>query len=532
MESAFDVVIVGTGLAGLTTALRLADKRRVLLIDKQTLGAGASDRAQGGIAAVVDPSDSVEEHVHDTLVAGAGLCDEKATRFIVGHGAEAIHWLIDQGVAFTTDESSPLGLHLTREGGHSRRRIFHAADLTGHAIQETLCRKVREHRNITILEQHMAIDLIVRDGRCVGLYVQAVQSGPISSISAGQVVLANGGAGKVYLYTTNPDCATGDGIAMAWRAGCRIANMEFIQFHPTCLYHPYAKSFLISEAVRGEGGLLKLPPSAGAEAGRRFMPDHDPRAELAPRDIVARSIDFEMKRLGIDYVHLDVSHLPAAFLEEHFPNILATCLQFGIDIRREPIPVVPAAHYTCGGVVTDTAGHTDLAGLYAAGEVACTGLHGANRLASNSLLECVVLGRAVADDILRQAVPPFVAVPQWDDSRVRDSDEDVVIAHNWDELRRCMWNYVGVVRTTKRLERAARRIQLLREEINEYYASFHVTRDLLELRNLVDVAALIVESAMARHESRGLHYSLDWPQTLAQALPTVLSPRGGFAASR
>ncbi len=530
MESNYDVVIVGTGLAGLSTALRLAGQRRILLIDKQTLGAGASDWAQGGIAAVVDPSDSVEDHVRDTLIAGAGLCDEKATRYILEHGAEAVRWLIDQGVAFTPDDTSPVGLHLTREGGHSRRRIFHAADLTGHAIQTALCRKVREHPGITLLEQHMAVDLIVQEGRCAGLYVQSVQAGPVSAVGARQVVLANGGAGKVYLYTTNPDCATGDGIAMAWRAGCRIANMEFIQFHPTCLYHPYAKSFLISEAVRGEGGLLKLPPSAGAEAGRRFMLDHDERAELAPRDIVARSIDFEMKRLGLDYVHLDVSHLGADFLQQHFPTILATCRRFGIDITREPIPVVPAAHYTCGGVVTDVAGHTDLPGLYAAGEVACTGLHGANRLASNSLLECVVIGRAVADDILERRPPGFTAVPKWDDSRVRDSDEDVVIAHNWDELRRCMWNYVGVVRTTKRLERAARRIHLLREEINEYYASYHVTRDLLELRNLVDVASLIVASAMSRHESRGLHYSLDWPQTSAEALPTILSPRGGFTS--
>jgi L-aspartate oxidase len=530
MDSNYDVVIVGTGLAGLSTALRLVGGRRILLIDKQTLGAGASDWAQGGIAAVVDPSDSVESHVRDTLVAGAGLCDEPATRHILEHGAEAVRWLIEQGVAFTPDQSNPLGLHLTREGGHSRRRIFHAADLTGHAIQTALVERVREHPDITLLERHMAIDLIVREGRCAGLYVQSVPGGPVTAFGARQVVLANGGAGKVYLYTTNPDCATGDGIAMAWRAGCRIANMEFVQFHPTCLYHPYAKSFLISEAVRGEGGQLKLPPSAGAEAGRRFMPDHDERGELAPRDIVARSIDYEMKRLGLDYVHLDVRHLGADFLQEHFPTILATCRGFGIDITREPIPVVPAAHYTCGGVVTDVAGHTDLPGLYAAGEVACTGLHGANRLASNSLLECVVVGRAVAEDILARKPPGFVSVPRWDDSRVRDSDEDVVIAHNWDELRRCMWNYVGVVRTTKRLERASRRIQLLREEINEYYASFHVTRDLLELRNLVDVASLIVASALVRHESRGLHYSLDFPETAAEARPTVLSPRGGFAA--
>jgi len=526
MESAFDVVIVGTGLAGLSTALRLADHRRVLLVDKQVLGAGASDRAQGGIAAVIDPNDSVEAHVQDTLIAGAGLCDEFATRFIIGRGAEAVRWLVGQGVAFTGDSANALGFHLTREGGHSCRRILHAADSTGHVIQRTLCEKVRAHRNVTLLEQHMAVDLIVQGGRCAGLYVQSVQNGPVTAIAARQVVLANGGAGKVYLYTTNPDCATGDGVAMAWRAGCRIANMEFVQFHPTCLYHPYAKSFLISEAVRGEGGLLRLPPSAGAEAGRRFMPDHDPRAELASRDIVARSIDFEMKRLGLDYVHLDVRHLGGTFLHEHFPTISARCREFGIDIAHEPIPVVPAAHYTCGGIVTDVAGHTDVPGLYAAGEVAYTGLHGANRLASNSLLECVVLGQAVASDILERETPGIVAVPPWDDSRVRDSDEDVVIANNWDELRRCMWNYVGVVRTTKRLERARRRIELLREEINEYYASFHVTRDLLELRNLVEVAALIVASALSRQESRGLHYSLDWPQTLSKAMPTVLSPRG------
>jgi len=529
MESSFDVVIVGTGLAGLATALGLANERRVLLVDKQTVGAGASDWAQGGIAAVMDPADSVEAHVQDTLIAGAGLCDEAATRFIIGQGAQAVQWLIGQGVSFTTDGNNPLGFHLTREGGHSCRRIFHAADSTGHAIQHVLSGCARAHPNITILEGHMAVDLIVREGRCAGVYLQSVQSGPVTAVAAGQVVLANGGAGKVYLYTTNPDCATGDGVAMAWRAGCRIANMEFVQFHPTCLYHPYAKSFLISEAVRGEGGLLLLPPAAGAEAGRRFMLDHDERGELAPRDIVARSIDYEMKRLGLDYVHLDISHRDAAFVREHFPTITARCREFGIDMTREPIPVVPAAHYTCGGVVTDTAGRTDVPGLYAAGEVACTGLHGANRLASNSLLECVVLGRAVAADIRKAAVPPVLAVPAWDDSRVRDSDEDVVIAHNWDELRRCMWNYVGVVRTTKRLERARRRIELLREEINEYYASFHVTRDLLELRNLVDVAALIVACAMARHESRGLHYSLDWPRAQERGLPTVLSPRGGFA---
>lgn len=520
----FDVIVVGTGLAGLTTALELADHRRVLLLDKQALGAGASEYAQGGVAASRDPQ-GVESHVRDTQIAGAGLCDEAATRFILERGGQAVQWLIAQGVPFTTDREQGNEYHLGREGGHSCRRIFHAADSTGHSIQGALVAKVRAHPNIIVWERQMAVDLIVRDGRCVGVYVQEVPAGAVRALAARNVVLANGGAGKVYLYTTNPDCATGDGIAMAWRAGCRIANMEFIQFHPTCLYHPYAKSFLISEAVRGEGGILRLPPSAGEEAGRRFMPDHDARAELAPRDIVARSIDYEMKRLGIDCVHLDVTHLGSEFLQEHFPMIHGRCWKLGIDIAREPIPVVPAAHYTCGGVVTDVSGHTDVPGLYAVGEVACTGLHGANRLASNSLLECVVVGRAIAADILTHDAPPGSAVPEWDGTRVRDSDEEVVISHNWDELRRCMWNYVGIVRSTKRLERAQRRIAMLREEIHDYYAQFHVTRDLLELRNLVDVAALIVTSALARQESRGLHYSRDFPQAAADPAPTVIAPR-------
>ena len=524
MKSEFDVAIVGTGLAGLTSALRLADQRKVLLIGKQALGEGASDWAQGGIAAVLGSDDSVEAHVRDTLIAGAGLCDEKAVRFIVERSRKSIEWLINLGVPFTRD-ASEFGFHLTREGGHSHRRIIHAADATGHAVQVTLADLVRAHPNITLLEHHLALDVIVDGGRCTGIYVQPINGGPVQAIAANQVILAAGGAGKVYLYTTNPDTATGDGIAMAWRAGCRVANMEFIQFHPTCLYHPYAKSFLISEAVRGEGGLLKLPPAAGADAGKRFMPEHDERAELAPRDIVARSIDYEMKKRGLDYVHLDIAHRGPEFIQEHFPTIHATCLSFGIDITREPIPVVPAAHYTCGGVLTDLAGHTDVANLYAIGETACTGLHGANRLASNSLLECVVLGTAAAEDILAQAQRAPAAVKPWDESRVTNGDEEVVIAHNWDELRRAMWNYVGIVRTNKRLERARNRIKLLRAEIDEYYANFRVTRDLLELRNLVDVASLIVESAVARHESRGLHSSLDWPKTLAEAKPTVLAAR-------
>ncbi|MDQ9171561.1 L-aspartate oxidase [Oxalobacteraceae bacterium R-40] len=529
----FDVAIVGSGLAGLSVALHLAQTRKVVVISKRTLLDGASNWAQGGIAAVLDSADSHDQHVADTLIAGAGLCDEAATRFIVEHGREAIEWLIGQGVPFTRDEKAELGFHLTREGGHSQRRIIHAADATGHAVQVTLEQKVRAHPNITLLEHHFAIDLITSGKlgaadlapRCLGLYVQDVVSNKVLTLAADQTVLATGGAGKVYLYTTNPDTATGDGIAMAWRAGCRIANMEFIQFHPTCLYHPFAKSFLITEAVRGEGGVLKLPESEGAEAGKRFMPEHDERAELAPRDVVARAIDFEIKKRGLDYVNLDISHQPPEFLKEHFPTIYARCLELGIDITRQPIPVVPAVHFTCGGIVTDMNGRTDMPGLYAVGETAYTGLHGANRLASNSLLECVVLGRASAQHIERQPKQQSIPLPAWDESRVTDADEEVVISHNWDELRRFMWNYVGIVRTTKRLERAQHRIRLLKEEIDEYYANFRITPDLLELRNLVDVAALIVESALMRRESRGLHYSQDYPETLPKALPTVLSPK-------
>lgn len=523
----FDVAIVGSGLAGLSVALNLAQTRKVALIAKRSMMEGASDYAQGGIAAVLDSADSVENHVSDTLVAGGGLCDETTTRFIVEHGRAAIEWLISQGVPFTRDAAAELGFHLTREGGHSHRRIIHAADATGHAVLATLSARARQHPNITFFENHHAVDLITSDriglpgGRCVGLYALDVRTGLTVTIEAPHTVLATGGAGKVYLYTTNPDTATGDGIAMASRAGCRVANMEFIQFHPTCLYHPYAKSFLISEAVRGEGGLLKLPD------GTRFMPAHDPRAELAPRDIVARAIDFEIKKRGIDCVYLDISHQPEAFLREHFPTIHARCLEFGIDIARQPIPVVPAAHYTCGGVVTDLAGRTDVAGLYAVGETSYTGLHGANRLASNSLLECLVIGRATAEAIetAGYARLPHGALPAWDESRVSDPDEEVVVAHNWDELRRMMWNYVGIVRTDKRLARAMHRIALLRDEIHEYYANFRVSPDLLELRNLVDVASLIVESAQSRRESRGLHFSRDWPDTLPKALPSVLSPR-------
>ncbi len=520
----FDVLILGSGLAGQSVALRLADTLKVALVTKRGISDGASAWAQGGIAAVLDPSDSLDAHEADTHTAGAELCDKAATRFVVEHGREAIEWLIARGVPFSRDDATALGYHLTREGGHSHRRIIHAADATGAAVQRTLSEQVLAHPNISVFEDHIAVDLIVGDkiGRpaegCLGAYVLDIKHDQVVSFAARQTVLATGGSGKVYLYTTNPDTATGDGIAMAWRAGCRVGNMEFIQFHPTCLYHPQAKSFLISEAVRGEGGILRLPD------GHRFMPDHDRRAELAPRDIVARAIDFEMKKHGLDCVFLDISDKPAEFLLEHFPTIYGRCMELGIDITAEPIPVVPAAHYTCGGVVTDLSARTDLKGLYAVGETACTGLHGANRLASNSLLECVVFGEAAARDILSQPMHPLPTLPGWDESRVTDADEQIVISHNWDELRRFMWDYVGIVRTSKRLERAQHRIGLLSREIDEYYANFTVTNDLIELRNLVVTADLIVRSAMRRKESRGLHYSRDYPETLAKAASTILRP--------
>ncbi len=523
----FDVLIIGSGLAGLTAALLLARGRRVAVLTKRELSDGASGWAQGGMAAVLAEGDTLEQHVNDTLIAGAGLCDLAATRSVIEGAPKAIAWLRTLGVAFSEDRAHPGELHLTREGGHSQRRIAHAADATGAVVQRTLIEQVRSSPNITVFECHMLVDLITdrqlrRAGnQCHGAHVLDVNSGAVATFSAAHTIVATGGAGKVYLYSTNPDTATGDGIAAAWRAGCRVSNMEFIQFHPTCLYHPYAKSFLISEAVRGEGGRLLLPD------GTRFMPVHDARAELAPRDVVARAIDFEMKKHGLDCVYLDISHQSPAFLHEHFPNILQRCLELGIDITTQPIPVVPAAHYTCGGVLTDLAGRTDVANLYAIGETACTGLHGANRLASNSLVECVVLARATFEAIeaTKTSEPSLaMALPAWDESRVTDADEAVVISHNWDELRRFMWNYVGIVRTTKRLERAAHRIALLRSEIQEFYAHFRVSRDLLELRNLVQVADLIVRSAQGRHESRGLHFSRDYPQTNAVALPTVLVP--------
>jgi L-aspartate oxidase len=530
--SALPVIVIGAGLAGLVVALQVAARRPVVVLAKRALDEGATAWAQGGIVGVLGQDDSIESHVRDTQDAGAGLVDEQAARFIAEHSASAIEWLVEAGVPFSADPGGPLGLHLTREGGHAVRRIAHAADATGKAIHDALLARARAHPNITLRERWMAVDLVTsrhlrreESPQCYGIYALDMHARRVETVAASAVVLATGGVGKVYRYTSNPDTATGDGIAMAWRAGCRVANMEFVQFHPTCLYHTQERSFLITEALRGEGAQLRLPD------GSRFMPGHDERAELAPRDIVARAIDFEMKRLGLDHVWLDATALGETFLKDHFPTIHARCLSLGIDIARQPIPVVPAAHYTCGGVVTDLDGRTDLPGLYAVGETTYTGLHGANRLASNSLLECVVIGRTCADAIQGAPGPAPAMLPPWDESKVEDADEQVVIAHNWDELRLLMWNYVGIVRTTKRLERALHRIELLRDEIEDYYANFRVTRDLLELRNLVVCAELIVQSALRRHESRGLHYSRDFPHALPVSFPTVLT-RPARSASR
>jgi L-aspartate oxidase len=519
----FDVVIIGSGAAGLTAALHLPRNLSIAILAKTPNQQQSSYWAQGGISAVLEPDDSIELHAEDTIEAGAGLCDAKVVEYTAANGKDCIDWLAGLGMPFSRDrqEISSSGYHLTREGGHSRRRVVHAADATGKALQQTLQAHISELDNIKIFNQHIAIDLINREQQCVGLYALNQEDQHVDLFKAQTFILATGGASKVYLYTSNPDGSTGDGMAMAWRAGCRVANMEFVQFHPTCLYHPDAKSFLITEALRGEGGKLLLPD------GKPFMHHFDERAELAPRDIVARAIDHEMKRLGSDCVYLDISHKSAAFIKSHFPTIHQRCLQFDIDITRQPIPVVPAAHYTCGGVMVDTNGRTDLANLYAVGEVTYSGLHGANRMASNSLLECLVFSRAAAHKIASEITPGkrLPGLERWDESQVTDSDEDIVVAHNWDELRRFMWDYVGIVRTNKRLERALHRTELLKSEINEYYGNYKVSADLLELRNLVVVAELIIRCALERKESRGLHFTLDYPESSDKFLqPTILDP--------
>jgi L-aspartate oxidase len=526
-----DVLIIGGGAAGLSLALRIADKASVTILSKSSLKQGSTYYAQGGIAAVLDTQDSLSSHLEDTLVAGAGLCHRDIVEYTVSRGPECIGWLLDQGVAFTRDASTESpgvtgGYHLSKEGGHSHRRVIHAADATGKAVFESLVARATSHPNIRFFTNCTAIDLLTgtRLGlphkRCVGAYVLNEDSDQVCTFTARFTVLATGGASKAYLYTSNPDGASGDGVAMAWRAGCRVANMEFNQFHPTCLFHPKDRTFLITEALRGEGAVLRLPD------GERFMPHYHPLAELAPRDIVARAIDAEMKKTGCDCVFLDITHKSPEFITAHFPTIHERCLGLGIDICSQWIPVVPAAHYSCGGVMVDRSGQTDIPNLYAIGETSFTGLHGANRMASNSLLECFVFAFSAAEQIASELAHTPLAehLPPWDDSQVTDSDEDVVITHNWDEIRRFMWDYVGIVRTDKRLQRARRRIELLQKEIHEYYSNYHVSTPLLELRNLAVVAELIIHSALARKESRGLHYSLDYPELAPAAVDTILEP--------
>ena len=525
---ATDYLIIGAGAAGLAAALQLAEHGRVMVLRKGGTASASTHWAQGGLAAVTSPEDSTESHVQDTLIAGAGLCQRRVVELTVEGARAAVERLVHWGVTFDREGNE---YHLTREGGHSFRRVLHVADATGKAIAESLTQQALDHPSIELMEERVAIDLITSyklepavraPNTCLGAYALNLATDRVEVFQARHTILATGGASKVYLYTSNPDSATGDGIAMAWRAGCRIANMEFNQFHPTCVFHPHAKSFLVSEAVRGEGGVLRLPD------GTRFMADYDPRKELAPRDIVARAIDHEIKRLGIDCVFLDITHRPKDFITTQFPNIYERCLALGIDMTREPIPVVPAAHYTCGGVLIDEDGATDIAGLYAVGEVSCSGLHGANRLASNSLLECLVFGERAARRIIATpaAERSFPHPPHWDESRVTDSDEEVVLAHNWEELRRFMWDYVGIVRTHKRLQRAMHRLQLLKQEVHEYYSNYRVTNDLIELRNLIHVAELIVRSALTRQESRGLHFNQDFPDVAAVVSDTIIPPAG------
>ncbi|MBT5602726.1 MAG: L-aspartate oxidase [Gammaproteobacteria bacterium] len=523
-----DVLIIGSGAAGMTLALNLPDTSNIAMLCKQDPNDGSTYYAQGGMAAVLDEYDSTDSHIEDTLKAGAGLCHRDVVKHVVEQSPDIIDWLVTMGASFDRRVSSSgrSEFHLTQEGGHSHRRVIHAKDATGREISHRLGTALSKQSNCKIYTQHIAIDVLTSDTlggaskHCIGAYALNLETGKVDLFQADCVVLATGGASKVYLYTSNPDTASGDGIAMAWRAGCRVANLEFNQFHPTCLYHPTARSFLISEALRGEGARLRLPD------GTLFMHNFHAEAEMAPRDIVARAIDHEMKRVGCDFVLLDISHKPATFIRKHFPNIYNKCLEFGIDINEDPIPIVPAAHYTCGGVITDINGRTDIKGLYAVGETSFTGLHGANRMASNSLLECMVFARSAAADIAAQTTPSIntSSIPSWDESQVTASQEDVILSHNWEELRRLMWDYVGIVRSNRRLQRAKRRIHLLQQEISDYYGHFSVNSDLIELRNLTQVAELIVNSALARHESRGLHFNQDYPHLAPDSEDTILEP--------
>lgn len=522
-EQSWDVLIVGSGAAGLSLALHLPQHLRVAVVSKAGLESGSTFWAQGGMAAVLHDRDSIDAHVADTLDAGAGLCHLPAVRQTVGHSRAIVDWLIDQGVDFDRRDDQPDAefreFHLTMEGGHSHRRIIHAADRTGRAISEVLASRMTESQHIELLTDRCAVDVIASNGKAQGAYLLNIETGTVETHRAHAVVLATGGASKVYLYTSNPDGASGDGIAIAWRAGCRVANMEFNQFHPTCLYHPDAKSFLISEALRGEGATLQLPN------GERFMTRYHERAELAPRDIVARAIDQEMKQAGLECVYLDIRHRSTEFIEAHFPTVRARCLDFGIDITKDRIPVVPAAHYTCGGVVVDQYGHSDVDGLYVIGESACTGLHGANRMASNSLLECFVYARMAAQHITERPHTAVEAtVPPWDASQVTESDEDVIILHNWAELRRLMWDYVGIVRSDRRLAQARARIELMQRDVASYYGRFRISTPLLELRNLTEVAALMVQCAQSRRESRGLHFNKDHPSAANTARDSIVVP--------